>query len=414
MAMPTMAVLLLRLLPVAAALTCNESVYPYVECQASCNCTGGPSCAGGSTTQQQQPPLQLPRAGTRCLNCSGTVCTMSVLNDTAPPETEPLGAVPAPGKRVMLTAAGWAHTKAFHTLLLPAEWTTAEKSWPLLVEFPGNGCGPGGPAELNDCGSIWTTQGWGVGLGRQYLWLTLPFLTRDLGNDTQNSMYWWGCSRGGIPGGLQSDACDSNDTFTTTTTLAYAKAAIAQTLAQFHGRASRVLVLGHSRGAIATQAIAGADDEIASLWAGAAAFSHYDGAETWPYSSHAGGAAGAVQRAQRLSRLPKFLTGECDLESGVAFDWLRDEAKVDTGKVHALGSGFREHTGFWILRPSAARSQLRAWVAAILLAPVPPPALAPEVLSRWRYHVAGGRQPPLKPAIWHNGTAADNWEMELL
>eukprot|EP00729_Bicosta_minor_P019831 gene19831-32874_t len=35
----------------------------------------------------------------------------------------------------------------------------------MLVEFPGNYCGPGGPVELNDCGSEWTTQGWGIGLG---------------------------------------------------------------------------------------------------------------------------------------------------------------------------------------------------------------------------------------------------------
>jgi hypothetical protein len=72
-----------------------------------------------------------------------------------------------------------------------------DEKWPLLVEFPGNNCGPGGMPGPNgnlDCGSEWTAQGWGVGLGRKYVWLTLPFVTKDKGNETDVSMYWWGCS----------------------------------------------------------------------------------------------------------------------------------------------------------------------------------------------------------------------------
>jgi hypothetical protein len=45
---------------------------------------------------------------------------------------------------------------------------------------------------------------------------------------------------------------------------------------------AKLLVLGHSRGAIATQAIAGADPQLARRWAGTVAASHYDGAEQWP------------------------------------------------------------------------------------------------------------------------------------
>ena len=197
--------------------------------------------------------------------------------------------------------------------------------------------------------------------------LTLPFLTRDLGNATANSMYWWGCSAAGIPGGYPTDACAKNDTYPPDTTIAYAKAAIQQTLARFGGDPSKVVVLGHSRGAIATQAIAGADATLAGLWAGAAAFSHYDGAETWPYSSWNGGMASAISRAHRLQTVPKFLCGECDVESKVAHDWLRDVARVDMRQVSALSTGFREHTGFWILRPSKARAMLRQWIARLLL-----------------------------------------------
>ena len=129
-------------------------------------------------------------------------------------------------------------------------------------------------------------------------------------------------------------------------------------------------MLGHSRGAIATQAIAGADPLLAQRWAGAVAASHYDGAEQWPYSNKpglsGGGAAGAINRAHNLDHVPKFLTGECDLETGIAYRWLRDQAGADMEKVTSVGSGFREHTGFWILRPSRARTQLRAWVSRIL------------------------------------------------
>ena len=112
-------------------LVCNTSTFPYVECQRACNGTAGPSCAGRSLLrrrrwQQQQPADNSlhhatsgsASAGGGCLNCSGTVCTMSIANDTAPPTTEPLGAAPAPGKRVVLTARGWEHTEAFHTLLV--------------------------------------------------------------------------------------------------------------------------------------------------------------------------------------------------------------------------------------------------------------------------------------------------------
>ena len=109
-----------------------------------------------------------------------------------------------------------------------------------------------------------------------------------------------------------------------------------------------------------------ADKEVAGMWKGIVAASHYDGAESWPYSARAGGMLGAVERAQRLRKVPKFLVGECNLESGVAHDWLRDVAKVDMDLVTAVPSGFRDHTGYWVLRPSEARAKLRAWVTALL------------------------------------------------
>ena len=75
---------------------------------------------------------------------------------------------------------------------------------------------------------------------------------------------------------------------------------------------------------------------------------HYDGAEVWPFSAHNGGSKGAIERAQRLNAVPKFLTGECNLQTGIAYNWLRDTAGINMSLVTAFPSGFRDHTGFWI------------------------------------------------------------------
>ena len=141
---------------------------------------------------------------------------------------------------------------------------------------------------------------------------------------------------------------------------------MADVVKRFRVDPHKMILLGHSRGSIATQAVGGADDEIASMWAGIIAASHYDGAEHWPYSNHAGGVSGAVMRAKRLAHVPKFLVGECNLQTCIAFEWLRDVAKVPMGLVTAVPSGFRDHTGFWILRPSEARTRLRDWVFSLL------------------------------------------------
>ena len=137
------------------------------------------------------------------------------------------------------------------------------------------------------------------------------------------------------------------------------------------GNPRKVVQIGHSRGAIATQAIGGYDDAIASLWRGQIAASHWDAAtvENWPYTAVLGGLPGAAARARRLQHLPKFLTGECNLEAGPrALGWLSTVANVSTASVTATSSGFRDHTGFWIARPSPtrARDALRSWLVELL------------------------------------------------
>ena len=222
-------------------------------------------------------------------------------------------------------------------------------------------------------------QGWGLTEGRDAIWLTLPFITA---NGSENSVYWWGCC--GQPGAM---CCGRNpwnltrNAFTPEPTLAYAKMAIAETLKKHRGDPDKIVLIGHSRGAIATQAIGGFDDEIASLWRGQIAASHWDGTggayEKWPFtnaSAMGGGdgdgdgdaekkGGGPISRARRLAKVPKFLVGECDLQINFAYNWLKDVANVSVANVRAMSTGFRDHTGFWIARPSPthARSEVRKW-----------------------------------------------------
>ena len=48
--------------------------------------------------------------------------------------------------------------------------------------------------------------------------------------------------------------------------------------------------------------------------------------EGHPYYPAMGGRAGAIERARRAAKVPKFLTGECDLGTRVAAGWLREVA----------------------------------------------------------------------------------------
>lgn len=303
-----------------------------------------------------------------CLVCTDVVCTATVPTDSGPPSTSTRGTAPAPLRRVMVTASNWLHTEVWHTLYLP-DGTPPPGGWPVLVEFPGNYCNAGAEEQYNDCGGNWTMQGWGAGAYTgKFIWITLPFLTADNGNKTSNQIFWWGCRTGGNVFGADPD-CSNTDQYNPNTTVAYAKDAIKETLSNFGGNPAKVVSLGHSRGAIATQAIGGWDNEIASLWAGIIGASHWDaiGTENWVYGQPMGGTDGAIARAQRLAHVPKFLVGECDIASNVDYLWLTEVANLSSNII-AWESGFRDHTGFWIARPSpsGARKAMRSWLLKLL------------------------------------------------
>eukprot|EP00392_Amoebophrya_sp_AT5.2_P005820 g5830.t1 len=329
--------------------------------QSQKQCGGcNPACAGSLGPPCKKPIWDHPI----CQNCAGTVCVEDVAQDLHPPPVLPKGSQPAAGKKVLITAKGWEDTQVSHALYLPEEWRKPSsgeepRKYPILVEFGGNGETPGNPG---------TAQGWGIGAGKKYIWLVLPLLTKDKGRDTANAQWWWGCSK--------PESCNSGswDTYDPTPTIKYAKDAVKETVKNFHGIASQIILVGYSRGGIAADAIGAGDTEIVKLWAGIYAGGHYDGVETWngawPFLWEKSGPGGyykehypyetAWKRAERASGVPKFLIAECN-RGMQEKNWLRDTVKTDVSNVVAMSNGFRNHSGNWILRPSKGREALRDW-----------------------------------------------------
>jgi hypothetical protein len=155
------------------------------------------------------------------------------------------------------------------------------KSWPLIVEFSGNGILP---QDGN-----WTVNGWGISQGKDFVWLNLPFVSANFGNKTCAMRNWWGChpSACDLYSGPSNKICLNAsltpDKYDPVPTVKYAIAAVKQVMQRYNIDPSRVLLTGHSRGAIAVNYIGLWNDEIASLWTAFAPTSHYDGVQSWNF-----------------------------------------------------------------------------------------------------------------------------------
>ncbi len=147
---------------------------------------------------------------------------------------------PAADQRVFMTLPGCETTK--HTLYLPKNWK-ATGNYPVLVEYLGNN----GNVSTN---KTHASMGQLICNRRDYIVLCLPFLNEK----KVEQQFWWGDPA---------------------TTVAYAKAAIRDVCANWGGDADKLVLIGHSRGAIACNYIGLYDDEIAKLWRGMIPVSHY-------------------------------------------------------------------------------------------------------------------------------------------
>ena len=244
---------------------------------------------------------------------------------------------PAAGRRIRRSLEGWDRERVYHSLYLPTDWTR-QTTLPIIVEYSGNG---GYRDALGDASSGRPEDscfGYGMSNGEGFVWICLPCLNAT-GSDL--ALTWWG------------DAPNYDPSLT----LHYLHAAIADTCDNFGGDATRIVLCGFSRGAIACNFLGLHDDKTAKLWRAFVPYSHYDGVRKWPYpDSDAGSAA---LRLKRLDGRPQFICGEKD-QIEETRRYLGQNASKSN--LTFASTGFRNHNDAWILRPSKTRQQLHEWL----------------------------------------------------
>jgi hypothetical protein len=248
---------------------------------------------------------------------------------------------PGPGRRVKATVPGYEGTKVYHALYLPTDWHP-DRKYPVLVEYAGNG------PYRNRYGDISTglvegsRMGYGISAGKGYLWLCLPYLN---GEGTANVRSWWGSKPGHDP----------------LPTVNYCLEAVKLVCASYGGDREKLVLCGFSRGAIACNFIGLHDDRIAGLWRAFIPYSHYDGVRKWGYPGS--DRAAALGRLRRLGSRPQFVCSEGAQFKETAQYLAGTGVK---GKFTFRGTGFRNHSDAWLLRPSPGRRELRSWLAKAL------------------------------------------------
>lgn len=253
------------------------------------------------------------------------------LNSVAPDLTSPplTGSTPAAGKRVRHALDSYAGTELFHSIYLPTDWRPGVK-FPVIFEYPANQwTSPDGDAcsgKLEDC-----NLGYGISGGSGFIWVCLPFVDSV---NLQQQRRWWG---------------DVN------ATVAYCKAAVQDVCKDFGGDVNALLIAGFSRGAIACNFIGLHDDEIARLWRGFIAHSHYDGSQHWPGCDP----ASALSRLNRLKGRPQYISHE--ISAAHTENYLAGTGIKAPFTFVSLP--FKNHTDTWVLRDIPERRELRDWVA---------------------------------------------------
>ncbi|MHC4994122.1 MAG: hypothetical protein ACYTGQ_03620 [Planctomycetota bacterium] len=261
-------------------------------------------------------------------------------NDLTVPET--IDAPPAPGLRVRQALPGYEDTDIRHTLYLPRDWRPG-RSYPLIVEYPGNGPfeskhGDVSSGEVEGC-----VMGYGASGGKGYIWIAAPFV--DVSNG-RNATRWWGGE-----GGVEA-------------TVAYCKAVVAYARENYGADPERVILAGFSRGAIACNHIGLHDDEIAAVWRGFICHSHYDGVRKWSYENS--DRASARRRLQRLHGRPQWISQEgANLTDTV--EYLNEMAP--DGDFTFVQMPFLNHTADWTLKNLPERRRLRRWLDRVLADP---------------------------------------------
>lgn len=182
--------------------------------------------------------------------------------------------LPAAGKCVFQQWPSNMGSDLGHLLYLPTDWKPGVQ-YPVLVEYLGNS------AKVSDGRGI----GYGLSGGKGFIWLVLPFVSKDLKSD---EAWWWGDVEA---------------------TVEYAKKSIPAICEQWGGNTKQIILLGYSRGAIACNYIGLHDDEISKFWKAMVIVSHYDDAHI-PWGMSTAEQAEAPKRLLRLGQIPQLICGE--------------------------------------------------------------------------------------------------------
>ena len=235
---------------------------------------------------------------------------------------------PAAGKRVRATTAGWQGTEVHHALYLPTDWKPGGK-WPVIVEYPGNGGFTNQIGDTSDGSVDGCVMGYGLSGGRGFIWMSMPFVEAGQRNATK----WWG------------DVVE---------TKRYCMATVREVCQRFGGDASRVVLMGFSRGAIACNYIGLHDDAMAQLWCGMICHSHYDGSLKHPAADY----DEWPQRLQRLGKKPQFISHETStqkIQNVIA-------ATGVPGDFTFAVLPFENHSARWTLCDLPLRAQAREFL----------------------------------------------------
>ncbi|MFM7181077.1 MAG: hypothetical protein ACKO2G_06395 [Verrucomicrobiales bacterium] len=289
---------------------------------------------------------------------------MSIPADLVMPQV--ISGDPAPGKRVLQALPEYQMSAVRHALYLPTDWKKGN-TYPVIAEFTGNGGTVAGGKAV---------QGYGISGGKEFIWVTLPFVSEDRQEDMD---WWWG------------DADRTAD---------YAMKAIESICTQWGGNPKAVILTGYSRGAIACNYIGLRNDAIAKLWLGMIPVSHYDN-RAWKQPEVEQSLR--VERLRRLVTTPQYVCGEMQLAEKhndqrlLALVRERGFTDIDSAtrelnlKSILEQEGIRDfitqnhpdakvtfdtfpwvnHDGEWIQRDTATRTSLRKWVSQLVASTKP-------------------------------------------
>lgn len=240
-------------------------------------------------------------------------------------------AAPAAGRRVSQTTTGWEGPALHHTLYLPTDWTPSG-SWPVIVEYPGNGGYANKLGDTSDGSVEGCLLGYGLSGGRGFICVTLPFVESAPGGK-RNAAKWWG---------------------DVTATKRYCIATVQEVCRRFGGDPRRVVLAGFSRGAIACSYIGLHDDEISRLWCAFLAHSHFEGEFRHPAPDE----NLWRERLRRLNGRPLFVSQEGSTDKTAAA-----LASVGLhGDITFAALPYPNHSARWALCEVPLRIAARQWL----------------------------------------------------